>query len=76
MPKYDKCRYWAYCYVTLQEMFPIKDFFSKCDQIRRTLRIWSHLLKKYLIEDFMVFVQCILSSHVGNMGKIGTFQKY
>ena len=24
----------------------IKDFFSKCDQIRRNLRIWSHLLKK------------------------------
>ena len=24
----------------------IKDFFSKCDQIRRKLRIWSHLLKK------------------------------
>ena len=26
--------------------FSIKDFFSKCDQIRRKLRIWSHLLKK------------------------------
>ena len=25
--------------------FSIKDFFSKCDQIRRKLRIWSHLLK-------------------------------
>ena len=32
--------------------FSIKDFFSKCDQIRRRLRIWSHLLKKSL------FVQC------------------
>ena len=29
--------------------FSIKDFFSKCDQIRRKLRIWSHLLKKSLI---------------------------
>ena len=27
----------------------IKVFFSKCDQIRRKLRIWSHLLKKSLI---------------------------
>ena len=26
--------------------FPIKDFFSKCDQIYSFLQIWSHLLKK------------------------------
>ena len=26
--------------------FSIKNFFSKCDQIRRKLLIWSHLLKK------------------------------
>ena len=26
--------------------FFIKDFISKCDQIRGLLRIWSHLLKK------------------------------
>ena len=31
--------------------FSIKDFSSKCDQIRRKLRIWSHLLKKYLMEN-------------------------
>ena len=32
---------------TAQKMkFSIKDFFSKCDQIRRKLRMWSHLLKK------------------------------
>ena len=29
--------------------FSIKDFFSKCDQIRSFLRIWSYLLKKYLM---------------------------
>ena len=34
-------------------MFFINDFFSKWDQIRRTLRIWSHLLKKSLIENFI-----------------------
>ena len=33
--------------------FSIKDFFSKCDQIRSFLRIWSHLLKKYLMENFI-----------------------
>ena len=31
--------------------FSIKDFFSKCDQIRRKLWIWSHLLKKSLMEN-------------------------
>ena len=30
----------------------MKDFFSKCGQIR-SLRIWSHLLKKSLIENFI-----------------------
>ena len=34
--------------------FSIKDFFSKCDQIRRKQQIWSHLLKKYLIKNFTV----------------------
>ena len=33
--------------------FSIKDLFSKCDQIRRFLRIWSHLLKKLLMENFI-----------------------
>ena len=33
--------------------FFIKDFFSKCDQIRRKLRIWSHLLKKASMENFI-----------------------
>ena len=33
--------------------FSIEDFFSKCDQIRRKLRIWSHLLKKPLIENLI-----------------------
>ena len=34
-------------------MFSIKDFFSKCDQILSFLRIWSHLLKKSLKENFI-----------------------
>ena len=32
-----------------------KDFFSQCDQIRRKLRIWSHLLKKSLMENFIFY---------------------
>ena len=33
--------------------FSIKDLFSKCDKIRSFLRIWSHILKKYLMENFI-----------------------
>ena len=33
--------------------FSVKNFFSKCDQIRKKLRIWSHLLKKSLMENFI-----------------------
>ena len=36
--------------------FSIKDFFSKRDQIRSFLRIWSHLRKKYLMENFIFCV--------------------
>ena len=39
---------------TAQKMkFFIKDFFRKCDQIRRKPRIWSHLLRKPLMENFI-----------------------
>ena len=30
------------------------NFFSKCDQIRWKLRMWSHLLKESLMENFIV----------------------
>ena len=33
--------------------FSINDFSSKCDQIRWKLRIWSHLLEKSLMENFI-----------------------
>ena len=36
--------------------FYTKDFFSKCDQIRSSLRIWPHLLKKSLVENFIFYV--------------------
>ena len=31
----------------------MKDFFSKDDQMCSFLRIWSHLLQKYLMENFI-----------------------
>ena len=38
---------------TQKMKFSIRDSFSKCYQIRRKLRIWSHLLKKSLMENFI-----------------------
>ena len=40
-------------YTAQKTKFSIKDFFSKCDQMRSFLRIWSHLLKKSLMENFI-----------------------
>ena len=46
---------------TAQKMrFSIKDFFSKCDQIRIFMRIWPYLQKKSLIENF-IFCAVIVS---------------
>ena len=39
-------------FIARKMKFSIKDFFSKCDQVRSSLRIWSHLLKKSLMEKF------------------------
>ena len=47
---------WSFlCLATLHKKmkFSIKDFFSKCEQIRSFLRIRSHLLNKYLVENFI-----------------------
>ena len=39
---------------TAQKMkFSLNDFSSKCDEIRRKLRIWSHLLEKSIMENFI-----------------------
>ena len=41
-------------FTTAQKMkFPIKDFFSKYDQIFRKLWNSSHLLKKFFMETFI-----------------------
>ena len=43
--------------------FSIKDYFSKCDQIRSFLRIWSHLQKKSLMENFIFCAVLITKSN-------------
>ena len=46
--------------LTAQKMkFSIKDFLSKCDQIYRKLWIWSHLAKRFLLENFIFFAVCV-----------------
>ena len=47
------CSFNPYQILRKKMKFSIRDFFSKCDQIRRKLRIWSHLLKKSLMENFI-----------------------
>ena len=50
---------------TVIKKFFIKDFFGKCEQIRRKLRIWLHLLNKFLMENF-IFAQCKLVKITNN----------
>ena len=60
------CQFLAYLFLfehftvlphTAQKIkFSIKEFFSKCDQIHSFLRIWSHLMKKSLMENFFCAV--------------------
>ena len=50
-----------------KKKFFIKDFYCKWDQIRSFLRIWSHLQKKYLMEN-LIFCQ------LGNSDYPGSFQ--
>ena len=45
--------FWSGCNTAQKTNFSSKDFFRNCDQICRKLRIWPHLLKKYLMENFI-----------------------
>ena len=58
---------------TAQKMkFSIKDLFSKWHQIRSFLRIWSYLLKKSLMENFIFCAVWYLLLKVGSV-KDGTY---
>ena len=51
-------------FFTAQKMkLSVKDFFSKDDQICRKLQIWSHLLKKSLMENFIFRAVLIWSAY-------------
>ena len=59
---------------TAQKMkFFIKNFFSKCDQI---FRIWSHLLKKFLMGNFIfctVMLLCKVCIQIAWIGSASLF---
>ena len=44
---------WVTNFAAPKMKFSTKHFFSKCEQIRRKLQIWSHLLKKSLVKNFI-----------------------
>ena len=50
--------------------FSIKDYFSQRNQTRKKLRIWSHLLKKPLMENFifcaMIYLYIIQTERINN----------
>ena len=50
--------------LNLQKMkFSVKDFFSKCDRIHKKLRIWSYLLNKSFMDNF-IFCSVIIGLKV------------
>ena len=51
--------------------FSIKDFFSKWDEIRNFLRIWSHLRKISLMENF-VFCAVLWSVKEGTSCRVAS----
>ena len=58
---WSKCERSLLARVNAQKMkFSIMDFFSKCDQNQRRLRIWSRLLEKPLMENFIFYAVCAL----------------
>ena len=57
--------------ITAQKMkFSVKDFFSKCDQICKKFRIWSHLLKKSLLENFISYAVYQMNEYILNDEKL------
>ena len=58
----------TYCFIKpplhKKMKFSIKGFLSKCDQIRSSLRIWSHILKNSLLENLLFCVVHRMRTHL------------
>ena len=50
-------------YTAQKVKFSINDFFSKCNQIRSILRIWTHLLNKFLMKNFIFCAMLVFSGY-------------
>ena len=59
-------------YTAQKIKFSFKDFFSRCDQIRWKLQIWSHLLKNSWVENF-IFVQWYLQNVITHIMSLAPF---
>ena len=55
---------------TKKNEISIKDLFSKCNQIRRKQQIWSHLLKKSLMEN-LIFCAVFYETDIIQIKKLG-----
>ena len=60
-------KFYMKCYTAQKMKFPIKDFSSKCDEIRSFLQIWSHLPGKSFMENIIFYTcyMCRLNSFSG-----------
>ena len=61
---FEMRKYFLESFTAQKIKFSIKDFFSKCNQIHSKLRIWSHLLKKPLMENFIFCAVYMRTDHV------------
>ena len=86
VPKWEKYRAWWATYLNTYLLsdcirrkmrFTIKDFFSKCGEIRSFLRIWSHLLKTSLVENFLFWALLLyLEEQINVLSKPYIHKKY
>ena len=56
-----------FCNTAQKMKISINDFFNKCDQICSFPRIWSHLLKKSLMENFVFCAVLFVYSLIWNV---------
>ena len=45
--------HWTKNFTAQKKKFSVQNFLGKCDQIGKNLQIWSHLMKKSVMENFI-----------------------
>ena len=77
-PSLETFRKEKYTHAAQKMKLPVKDFFSQWDPIHRKQWIWSHLLKKSLMENFSfcavsTFINTIWDADLADMQLITKF---